>query len=342
MLFRLITREVMADLYVRVTRIELDAAIPYCSMNLLLRLKVRPIFAVYYKNQARANLSPLLANLAVVSTSRRVLKPPQGEDPRRTQGPTRPPIWHDPTVCPRVQTVTNLWSLICEFRVVQCRGTPTSGKTILARLLKNFVTENHPDMQVVYLSWPSTTPDSQYQWPFDRMLKEYAQIEYNEIFALSNLLLICDEAQNSYPFTSFWNDFIKLQAAGAQGGPYVAMFSSFGSPSPSAVTFPGSAPPYLSREQRIPLRPFNDNNESLSLYFPRSEYDDVITRVCDTRNRNNPSQLFLPSGDLLNHLFDITSGHPGCIRAILSVLIHSNVGITNLVPFHPPVNSGLT
>lgn len=262
--------------------------------------------------------------MATTGSLVRVLTGPKtsNDDPSQIKGQVYPPKSLDSTVCPRKDTVANLWSLLREVRVVQCRGTPTSGKTTLARLLEDFVVNNNPNMQVVYMSWPGAAPPEEQILPFDVMIKRYASVTWEgPIFNLSNLLLICDEAQNSYQFHGFWNDFIKMQASGAQAGPYIAMFSSFGSPAATVVPFPGSAPPYLSLEQRLSMHP-RDNSRAVSLYFRRTEFDDVIQRVCRPAHAHEP---LLPGKDLVDYLYKITSGHPGCVRAMLGVLIQSNV-----------------
>lgn len=173
---------------------------------------------------------------------------------------------------------------------------------------------NIPEMQVVYLSWPSTGK-AFVSKSYDMLIKEFASITWDgSILEYSNLLLICDEAQNSYPFTTFWNDLVKVQSQGTSTGPYIAMFSSWGSPSPTAVAYDGSAPAYLSPDQRVSIS---------TLYFTREEFEDVVTRVCDVAEREGPS--FRLHSLLVDYLFGVTSGHPGCTRAVLDVLIHSDV-----------------
>lgn len=130
------------------------------------------------------------------------------------------------------------------------------------------------------------------------------------------MLIICDEAQNSYMFDSFWNDFVKLQSQGAKAGPYIAVFPSWGLPSGNAVNYDGSAPPYLLPDQWVSIN---------ILYFTHQEFTDVH-HICNADKLQ--LQPFLPGLDLVDYLFKVTSGHPGCTRAIFEVLIHSGVNNT--------------
>lgn len=235
-------------------------------------------------------------------------------DPTKVKNVINPYKQIDPKLCPRTDTVAKLWERLRNFRVAHSRATPTSGKTQLARLLEEYVIRNIPEMQVVYLSWPSKGQGYIHK-SYDILIKEFANIAWDGlIFDYSNLLLICDEAQNSYPFDTFWNDLVKVQSQGVSTGPYIAMFSSWGSPSPTAVAYDGSAPAYLSPDQRVSIS---------TLYFTREEFEDVVSRVCVVAEREGPS--FRPHPELIDYLFKITSGHPGCTRAVLDVLIHSDV-----------------
>ena len=108
--------------------------------------------------------------------------------------------------------------------------------------------------------------------------------------SFGNVSLIIDEAQMSYNYTTFWNDFIKpLASAGSSSVPIVILFSSYpvdGSASQTPVPGPykGSAPVELTTQQRLSIRPLFDNNPDVSLYFSRQEFDDVVRRV---RNYHN-------------------------------------------------------
>ncbi|KAA8895072.1 hypothetical protein FN846DRAFT_971410 [Sphaerosporella brunnea] len=127
------------------------------------------------------------------------------------QVPRVPQSTADPYESPRVETVSKLWDQLCKARVVHVRGTPTTGKSTLALLLKSYVVNNFPHIKVFCVSWPaSLTPETSYQAPLNRLI---GRSPYDEILNDSDMVFIIDEAQNSYAFESLWNDFIKLQAS---------------------------------------------------------------------------------------------------------------------------------
>src|SRR2546430_12597691 len=181
----------------------------------------------------------------------------------------------NPLFSPRKHTVISLWELVQLYRVVHVRGTPSSGKTVLAELLQAHV-ETSTDVQVYFITWI----------PTDFSNKGYdASSDHNELLDCAtkrqmplgdwrnaiNTLLLIDEAQLSYKYIHMWNDFIKY-LCGAGYGPLVVLISSYGSPSASPIhEAPDSLPPpFLSSDtQRLSIRPLSDNNPAISLHFTR-------------------------------------------------------------------------
>ena len=103
----------------------------------------------------------------------------------------------------------------------------------------------------------------------------------------------------------------------------VILFSSYGSPTETpAWGPPGSAPIMFTTQQRISIRPLLENNSQISIYFTRSEFDDVVSGVCTYYNKD--SQPFLPTTELQEYIWRYTSGHPGAVRAVLEALIHAD------------------
>jgi hypothetical protein len=144
-----------------------------------------------------------------------------------------------------------------------------------------------------------------------------------------NNLIIVDEAQRSYNFLNFWDQFIKPLASDAQSGPFVILFSSFGFPAGSPIEVPiemGSAPVQFRPDQRVSIQPLPYASPKVSLYFNREEFDDVVTRFSKKDDRNR----FIPSEELMQHIWELTNGHPGGVRAIIEILIHSEVSISQL------------
>jgi hypothetical protein len=244
----------------------------------------------------------------------------------------------DPCESPRGRTVAALWEQLQQVRVIHVRGTPTSGKSSLARNLKFYVMRTEPGVRICSFRWPddSAWPDglnraSQYHRLLNFITGRPA--ESDNWPQMENTLLIIDEAQMSYEYLDLWNDFLKPLASDAKRGPFVILFSSYGSPTQIPVRAAlGSAPIHLSAKQRVSIRPLSENNPKISLYFTRSEFDDVVTRVCEYNAKDE--QPFLPSSELLEYVWEFTNGHPGATRAVLDALIHSQVSFFNPLVCH--------
>jgi hypothetical protein len=115
---------------------------------------------------------------------------------------------------------------------------------------------------------------------------------------MKNMLLIIDEAQASYQYGSLWTDFIKRISYDGDEGRRVILFSSYGSPAEVPLVHGpiGSPLIQLSADQRVSIRPLSDNNQKVSLYFTRPEFNDVVDRVCRYSGENG--QPFYSSPEL--------------------------------------------
>ena len=141
-------------------------------------------------------------------------------------------------------------------------------------------------------------------------------------------VFIVDEAQRSYEYFNFWDQFIKPLASSELVGPFILLFSSFGSPTEVPVeSSGGSASVELSAAQRVFIRPLSYTNPSVSIYFTRDEFNDAVARSCKyhSEKEGNP---FLLSPELLQFVWEFTNGHPGGVRAVLDTLIQSEVSIS--------------
>lgn len=226
--------------------------------------------------------------------------------------------------------MTALWKQLQRVQVIHARGTPTSGKSILARLLEEHVKRVRPDMLVYLFNWPASVEGfeySNYYHLLNKITKE-PKTRSDTWLKRQNTLIIVDEAQRSYKFLNFWDEFIKPLASHDEISPFVIIFSSYGSPSEAPVASSGgSAPVELTTDQRVSIQRLSYTNSSVSLYFTRDEFDDVIARSCRyySEQDGNP---FLPSLELLQYIWEFTNGHPGGVRAVLDMLIQSEVSIS--------------
>lgn len=220
-------------------------------------------------------------------------------------------------------TVRALWKRVKETGVVHIRGTPASGKSNLARLLRRHVAKIS-EMPVISLSWPMDFPQN---LPTNAMYYKLLNAITVRPLDLDDwlekrVLLIIDEAQGSYPYTSFWNDFIKFISPGL--GPCVAMFSSYGSPSGRPLDEQTPTPILLLPSQRISLlrTPINPD---VGLYFSLEEYHNVVRAVCKYYGQDG--QQFLLCENLKIFIWEITCGHPSAVRSLLDGLACADVCI---------------
>ncbi|KAK2735607.1 hypothetical protein FQN55_002191 [Onygenales sp. PD_40] len=137
--------------------------------------------------------------------------------------------------------------------VVQVRGTPTSGKTVLARLLHERV-KMETDLRPVYIQWLEDGRSGAYE---DKLQAWSGGALGRNFLADKNLVLIVDEAQSSYEQLDFWIGCVKY---------YVA------------VTIPGSAPVTLEPFQRVSLTHQVNQPYNVCLFLTPDEFEDVCSR----------------------------------------------------------------
>ena len=250
-----------------------------------------------------------------------------------------PTSFNDPLRCPRENTVAALWEQIQRVQVIHVRGTPTSGKSILAHLFGDYVKTKRPDIDVHLFTWPVDIERKDHR---NYHLRNYYHL-LNDILnqpatdsdtwlKRQNTLIIIDEAQRSYKFHNIWDEFIKTLASSNGSGPFVVLFSSFGSPAGTPVEVPiesGSAPVQFRPDQRVSIQALPYTNPNVSLYFSREEFSDAVARLCK-KYRSDDGNDFIPSEELMQHIWELTNGHPGGVSAVVETLIHSTVSISQL------------
>jgi hypothetical protein len=238
----------------------------------------------------------------------------------------------DALTCPREATVAALWDQLKKHQVVHVRGTPTSGKSTLAQLLKDYVKRTSPNTQVYAFSWlqPEVLEKKGISSSLYYQLLNFQTgrpIDTDDWLNMRNMLLIMDEAQTAYEYGNLWTQFIKRVSSDGDETRRVVLFSSYGSPAevPLIHSSRGSPPIQLSTDQRVSIRPLSDNNKKVSLYFTRPEFDDVVTRVC--KGSSKDGQPFHPSQELLDYIWEFSNGHPAGTRVVLDALINSEVSV---------------
>jgi hypothetical protein len=186
------------------------------------------------------------------------------------------------------------------INVTQVRGTPASGKTSLAFLLRKYITENHPEKKEVFLACyrvePAQKPIMDCQdWLVDQGWD-----------SPSNGVLILDEAQLSYWDSSFWLTFIK--SINASTPHMVILFASYGSASRNLLN--NSTPLFVQEGQLVGLAR-GPTGASVGLLLTREEMEGVV-------RKKFPNHLFDDS--LLDYIYSLTSGHVGACYDALTVI----------------------
>ena len=115
-------------------------------------------------------------------------------------------------ICKREETVSALWERVKKHHVIHICATPASGKSVLSDLLQNHVMRECPDLLVMWRNWPVEFPEGTVHndTNCDLLLNRLFDVPPKNVRWLDRrVLLIIDEAQFSYAFSSLWNDFIK-------------------------------------------------------------------------------------------------------------------------------------
>lgn len=159
--------------------------------------------------------------------------------------------------------------------MVHIRGTPAAGKSTLAYLLARYVSTVEPHIAIYNLSWPLSFTRLTESSHYHLLLNDIAgrPPECDDWLSM-NCLLIIDEAQSSYKYSSLCNDLIKFLECG--WGLRVALFSSYGSASALVKEASTSTPLKLKAAQRVSLKPSTENPD-LCLLLNREEFQDVAS-----------------------------------------------------------------
>jgi hypothetical protein len=186
------------------------------------------------------------------------------------------------------------------------RGTPASGKTTLALLLKKNIEDTEQRDCVTYISsWDrrEVTDTGWLAGPGHDWKSE------------SRSVLIIDEAQMSYWDFQFWNTFVK--GITTDQTDRVILLASYANP----AVAPGANPVIIPLFRQITLRPIDhdDGLPSAGLLLTRSEYTGLRI-VTDERFDQS----------LIDGIFHISGGHVGAIRDLVEVISRNSVGFLSI------------
>jgi hypothetical protein len=193
------------------------------------------------------------------------------------------------------------------INVAKVRGTPASGKSSLAMLLRNYIAKNHPEKDVHFLPCYRDQPD---QTPIMGW-EEWLDGEGWHSSSPSSRVLILDEAQLSYWDRPFWLGFIKPINAGSHH--MVILFASYGSASRNLLN---NATPLVVQESQLVGLARDSTEDSVGLLLTREEMERVV-------RKSFPNHHFDVS--LLDYVYSLTSGHVGACYDALRVIQNDQV-----------------
>lgn len=148
----------------------------------------------------------------------------------------------------------------------------------------------------------------------------------NHLLEREDVIVIVDEAQQSYADYSFWISCIKHQATTKTGARF-ALFSSYGSATNTALSIPGSAPVTLEHTQRVSLTVQPQHEHAISLCFSPEEVIEICDRLtCDLAGNST----FSISREVIEHIYLLANGHPGLTDGILRSVVDLEVNISLL------------
>jgi hypothetical protein len=170
-------------------------------------------------------------------------------------------------------------------------------------LLRKYITENHPEKDICFLSRYRDQPKQTPIMGWQEWLASWR--------SRSNGVLILNEAQTSYWDDSFWLSFIKSINACT---PYmVILFASYGSASRNLLT--DSTPLHVKDCQHVGLAR-GPTEDSVGLLLTREEMEGFV-------KKGFPNHHFDDS--LLDYVYSLTSGYVGACYDTLSVVQRDQV-----------------
>ena len=250
---------------------------------------------------------PLLEH---VDTNNVTGKRRQSEDAEMTNTESHPIL--DENTCPRTNTVKRLADILDEEWVVLVRGTPSTGKTTLAHLLRDYY-KARGDPVVYIRGWKEDLDATSYLTSRCKRAG-YPGIRI-DFFLNVDVIFILDEAQDSYFDLDLW-DFIKAKND-QRRGPKFCLFSSYGSPANGMVINKQRfTPPFLGPTKRVSIicSPIASSPD-ICLFYNEAEFEDVVRRYC-----MDPTTPLSLHKDAQKYLLSMTCGHPGAVASMLSYI----------------------
>lgn len=204
-------------------------------------------------------------------------------------------------------------------RLLSIRGTPSCGKTTLARLLEAYIRSNYPTSPVIYTN---DFDGSSRKGGYDRIVEIFKDAGYTNVihpWEAENCWLIIDDAEATYMDVELWEILNRVWSGCRFVHMRIIFLASYGDPS-GWIPVKGYSQGSFTREARISMRPV-DEKVQFGLCLTKDELRDVVCRYFAVQKK--ASVKFLVQEDLIGFLDDESHGHCGVVRGLLDVAFGS-------------------
>jgi hypothetical protein len=197
------------------------------------------------------------------------------------------------------------------------RGTPASGKTTLALLLRDYYLENNRKVFLLRTWKPLENFYGKDPWDRFALFLQHKCPGHSPMdFFSSKTVIIIDEAQESYKDEEFWNTIIKERHSKEGKDIRLCLFCSYGSPLTGLDT-QCFTPVNFGSPQRITLTPQpQECSPQIGLFFTQDEFNDTVSRLATYRYQ----EIFTLDEEAQSYLFTVTNGHPGSVTSLVSFI----------------------
>jgi hypothetical protein len=191
---------------------------------------------------------------------------------------------------------------------LQVRGTPASGKSMLARYLAHHIYQQEPSTTIIFITvWYPEAVNGDWQ--------RYLRVKYGWVPG-QRTIFIFDDAQTSYQDTDLWLQFFKELPR--HNTDFAIAFASYGSPT-SRIDI-GGTPFIVTDSQRVTLRHTNnDGLGTVGLLFSELEFNELVVKKFPPPLGHSFDPL------LLKDIFQLSGGHVGAIHELLDAIVEHHV-----------------
>ncbi|RAH43894.1 uncharacterized protein BO95DRAFT_483613 [Aspergillus brunneoviolaceus CBS 621.78] len=225
----------------------------------------------------------------------------------------QPDIHKGPEICPRIDTLLGIAQELDTKHVVYVQGSPVSGKTTLALLLRDFLRQTR---KVIFVKgWKRNCSSLNYL-----IQAAYAQgLSQDEVHGdlqsdhNSGLVFILDDAHETCGDFDFWAEIVDARF-GKQHGPRFCLFFAHESLRTGSLEARFSRPqPVFKPSRTVTLLPYWPSS-MYSVFYTQSELQDVVKKYSATTGCPDLSQKGREC------LMALTDGHPGMVDALLAYI----------------------